>query len=179
MTQKRTISRIGNKWTIPRYKREWRSICALLPAYLHDGTNGTMVTYLDGSDEAVGYRIPWVLDDLLGYLRTSRAVLTRQSKAYLGKQARRVPLIASEEFSLVPVKGRDELAKGDGTVGYIVMEHVADVIPRGAVNTVYFQGGAGITVLDTTRTLWGNLNLTKDMKEEILWQSTQSHCPVA
>ena len=170
----RICSRTGAKWTIPRYKRDWQNICALMPSYLEDGTNGTVVTYLDNSTEAVYYRLPWVLDDLLGYLRTSRAVLTKQSRTYLGKQARRVPLLASPQFCLVPVKGRDELSKGDGTVGYIVLNHAQDVIPdKGAGNRVYFSGNTYITVHDTTRTLWANLNLAKDMKEKLLWESTQ------
>ena len=170
----RICSRTGAKWTIPRYKRDWQNICALMPSYLEDGTNGTVVTYLDNSTEAVYYRLPWVLDDLLGYLRTSRAVLAKESKRILGKKARRVPLFASPQFCLVPVKGRDELSKGDGTVGYIVLNHAQDVIPdKGAGNRVYFSGNTYITVHDTTRTLWANLNLAKDMKEKLLWESTQ------
>ena len=170
----RICSRTGAKWTIPRYKRDWQNICALMPSYLEDGTNGTVVTYLDNSTEAVYYRLPWVLDDLLGYLRTSRAVLAKESKRILGKKARRVPLFASPQFCLVPVKGRDELSKGAGTVGYIVLEQVQDVIPdKGAGNRVYFSGNTYITVHDTTRTLWANLNLAKDMKEKLLWESTQ------
>ena len=169
----RICSRTGAKWTIPRYKRDWQNICALMPSYLEDGTNGTVVTYLDNSTEAVYYRLPWVLDDLLGYLRTSRAVLAKESKRILGKKARRVPLLASPQFCLVPVKGRDELSKGDGTVGYIVLNHAQDVIPADIGNRVYFGTGTYITVHDTTRTLWANLNLAKDMKEKLLWESTQ------
>jgi hypothetical protein len=56
----RICSRTGAKWTIPRYKRDWQNICALMPSYLEDGTNGTVVTYLDSSTEAVYYRLPWV-----------------------------------------------------------------------------------------------------------------------
>ena len=37
----------------------------------------------------------------------------------------------------------------------------------------YFGTGTYITVHDTTRTLWANLNLAKDMKEKLLWESTQ------
>ena len=169
----RICSRTGAKWTIPRYKRDWQNICALMPSYLEDGTNGTVVTYLDSSTEAVYYRLPWVLDDLLGYLRTSRAVLTKQSRAYLGKQARRVPLLASPQFCLVPVKGRTVYNKYEQVTGYVVLRHVEDVIPDGATNRVYFTGGQYITVLDMTETLWHNLNTAKEMKEKLLWESTQ------
>lgn len=169
----RICSRTGAKWTIPRYKRDWQNICALMPSYLEDGTNGTVVTYLDSSTEAVYYRLPWVLDDLLGYLRTSRAVLTKQSRTYLGKQARRVPLLASPQFCLVPVKGRTVYNKYEQVTGYVVLRHVENVIPDGPTNRVYFTGGHYITVLDMTETLWHNLNTAKEMKEKLLWESTQ------
>ena len=178
MTERRVCSRMGAKWTMPRYKQEWRNICALLPAYLEDGTNGTVVTYLDSSTEAVAYRLQWVVDDLLLHLHTDRAALIKRSRTYLGRNARRVPLIASSELCLVPVKGREALLRNDGSTGYVALDHVADVIPRGKENRVYFTGGTYITVYDTTRTLWENLNLTKEMKknmEEYLCQSTPLH----
>ena len=174
----RKCSRTGVKWSIPRYKQDWQSICALLPVYLEDGTNGTKVIYLDGTAEEVAYRLQWVLDDLLLHLHTDREVLTKRSRMYLGRTARRVPLVASEDFCLVPVKGREALLRNDGATGYVVLAHVADVIPRGKENRVYFTGGTYITVYDTTRTLWENLNLAKEMKqnmEELLCQSTTLH----
>ena len=171
----RICSKSGAKWTIPRYKREWQRICALMPAYLEDGTNGTAITYLDNSKELIAYRLQWVLDDLLGYLRTNRAVLVKQSRGYLGKQARRVPLLASPEFCLVPVKGRERISHSDTATGYVVLCHVEDVIPDGNANRIYFTGNLYIRVLDTTATVWRNLNLTKEMKEKLLWESAQLH----
>ena len=149
-----------------------------MPSYLDDGTNGTAITFTDNAKELISYRLQWVLDDLLGYLRSSRAVLTKQSRAYLGKQARRVPLLASPDFCLVPVKGREAISRSDMATGYVVLSHVEDVIPDGHTNRVYFTGGHYITVLDSTSTLWRNLNITKEMKlqmEEYLCQSTQLH----
>ena len=178
MTERRVCSRMGVKWTMPRYKQEWRNICALLPSYLEDGTNGTVVTYLDGTAEEVEYRLCWVVDDLLLHLHTGREALIKRSRTYLGRNARRVPLIASSELCLVPVKGREALLRNDGSTGYVALAHVADVIPKGKENRVYFTGGTYITVYDTTRTLWENLNLTKEMKknmEEYLCQSIPLH----
>ena len=168
----RTISRTGTKWTIPRYKREWQRICPLMPSYLEYGTNGTAITYVDQSQELIAYRLQWVLDDLLGYLRTSKAVLTKESRTYLGKEARRVPLLASQEFCLVPVKGRTVYSKYELVTGYVVLSHVEDVIPHGEENRVYVTGNQYITVLDTTTTLWRNLNLAKEMREHLVWEST-------
>ena len=171
----RICSKSGAKWTIPRYKREWQDICALIPSYLEDGTNGTAITYLDNSKEFISYRLQWVLDDLLGYLRTNRAVLVKQSRGYLGKQARRVPLLASPDLCLVPVKGRERISRSDTAAGYVVLRYVEDVIPCSSGNRVYFSGGTYITVYDTTRTLWANLNLAKEMKTQLLWETAQLH----
>ena len=175
VTEKRICSRAGAKWTMPRYKREWQDICALMPSYLEDGTNGTAITFVDSSKELINYRLQWVLDDLLGYLRTSRDVLTKQSRMYLGKQARRVPLLASPQFCLVPVKGRATYNKYELVTGYVVLRHVEDVIPDRGTNRIYFTGAHYITVLDSTETLWRNLNTAKELKEKLLWESTQLH----
>ena len=81
--------------------------------YLPDGANGTEITYLDGTAEQIDKRLCWVLDDLLFHLRSSTEVLRRQSRMVLGKSARRVPLVLKQEFSLVPVKGREKIGEYD------------------------------------------------------------------
>lgn len=174
MTHKRTCSSSVKRWKLPLYKREWQHICAIMPAYLDDGTNGTRIVYVGGQEEYVPNRLSWVLDDLLGYLRTSRDVLAGQSKLYVGDDARRVPLIVSEQFCLSPVKGREELAKGDGTVGYVVLRHLLFAQEHAGKRSVKFIGGPEIEVLDSMRTLCGNLQLTHDLKGRMLWESTQS-----
>ena len=161
----RAISRTGAKWIMPRYKREWQNICALLPAYLDDGTNGTVVTYLDGSAEAVAYRLCWVVDDLLLHLHTSREVLTKRSRMYLGKNARRVPLIASSQLCLVPVKGREAVGEHDSTVGYIVFRHVQKIMPAYGGTEVHFSGEGTIQVLDRPQTLWANIQTAEKVKD--------------
>ena len=175
----RKCTRIGAKWNLPKYKREWKNICAMLPTYLDDGTNGTVVYYLDGTTEEVAARLQWVLNDLLRYMHSSIEVITSQSRLRLGKNARRVPLIVTPDFCLSPIKARIPISRSDVGTGYLVLAHVQDVIPYGKENHVYFTGGKYITVLDTTRTVWENLNLTKEMREDDIWQLTQSQCPVA
>lgn len=68
-----------NIWSLPRYKREWHNICVLLPAYLPDGCNGSMILYEDGGTEEIKASLSWLLDDLLDYLRSNKAVLQQQS----------------------------------------------------------------------------------------------------
>ena len=91
-----------NTWSLPRYKREWRDICALLPAYLPDGCNGSMILYEDGGVEEIKASLSWLLDDLLDYLRSSKQLLQRQSRritAQMGNQrGRRLPLILGKVF---------------------------------------------------------------------------------
>jgi len=148
----------------PRYKREWRNICAILPAYLPDGTNGTEITYTDGTVEKISYRLCWVLDDILGHLRSSTAILKKQSRLILGNKARRVPLLLCSDFALVPVKGRDGIGAYDKNVGYIVLQHVKELIPETDGTRIIFSGNAEVQVKDRPRTVWENLMRAKTAK---------------
>jgi len=113
-----------------RYCTDWRSICAILPAYLPDGTNGTVVYFIDGSCEAVRHRITWVVDNLLEYMLTSKAILERQSIRWMGgSNRRRVPLVVDDTFCLVPVTCRVSRRRNDGVTGYVVLRYIQQVLP--------------------------------------------------
>ncbi len=60
MSNRRQLANIT--WRLPRYKKDWKSICAMLPVYLQDGTNGTVVYYIDGSTEQIGHRLELVVN---------------------------------------------------------------------------------------------------------------------
>ena len=113
-----------------RYCTEWDKICAILPAYLLDGTNGTHIYYIDGTYEILRNRITWVLDDLLEYLLTSKAILERHSIRWMGGiDRRRVPLVVNDTFCLVPVTCRAAERRNDGTTGYVVLKYIHQVLP--------------------------------------------------
>ncbi|MBE6112460.1 MAG: hypothetical protein E7195_05545 [Peptococcaceae bacterium] len=153
---------------LPRYKREWRNICAILPAYLPDGTNGTEITYTDGTAEPVERRLDWVLNDILGHLKSSKAILEKQSKIILDKEVRRVPLILCPDFALVPVKGREAVGEHDKSTGYIVLKQTEKIMPgKGGGCRICFQGGASLTVYDTPRTLWKNIQLAEQINRQM------------
>ena len=150
-------------WNLPEYKRRWGDVCAIMPAYLDNGVNGTEVTYLDGSVEQVGHRLVWVLDDLLGYLRSSKTILSKQSCRVLhGKdcEGRRVPLVLSPRFNLLPVKGRE--ARGhDDQMGYLVLYHMKTFMPSGKGTVVQFDNQVTLDVYDSTHTFSKNVEKTQ------------------
>ena len=150
----------------PRYKQDWRQICAILPAYLPDGTNGTEITYLDGTKEYIANRLCWVLDDLLGHLRSSKAILTAQSRRLLGDKVYRVPLILCDEFILVPVKGREAIGKYDSLLGYIVLHYVTQLVRDNKKTIIYFGSDATVTVYDYLRTVRQNIERAKMINKE-------------
>lgn len=116
--------------TYTRYKADWQQICAILPTYLPDGVNGTIVYFADGDCEVLQHRITWVLDDLLEHLCTSKELLHRQSIRWMGGiNRRRVPLVVSDAFCLVPVNTRIAQRRNDGTTGYVVLEYIDQVLP--------------------------------------------------
>ena len=150
----------------PRYKQDWRQICAILPAYLPDGTNGTEITYLDGTKEYIANRLCWVLDDLLGHLRSSKAILTAQSRRLLGDKVYRVPLILCDEFILVPVKGREAIGKYDSLLGYIVLHYVTQLVRDNKKTIIYFGSDVTVTVYDYLRTVRQNIERAKMINEK-------------
>lgn len=113
-----------------RYKADWQSIAAILPTYLHDGANGTVVYYTDGSYDVLHNRIIWVLDDLLEHMLTSKRILEHQSIRWMGGiHRRRVPLVVNTTFTLVPVTCRLPERRNDGATGYVVLQHIQRVLP--------------------------------------------------
>ena len=150
----------------PRYKQDWRQICAILPAYLPDGTHGTEITYLDGTKEYIANRLCWVLDDLLGHLRSSKAILTAQSRRLLGDKVYRVPLILCDEFILVPVKGREAIGKYDSLLGYIVLHYVTQLVRDNKKTIIYFGSDVTVTVYDYLRTVRQNIERAKMINRE-------------
>ena len=117
-----------------------------MPVYLADGTNGTEITYLDGTAEQMDKRLCWVLNDLLFHLKSSISVLTRQSRMVLGKTARRVPLVLKQEFSLVPVKGREKIGECDSQTGYAVLCHIQSLVQESNCLFIRFKSGTEVRV---------------------------------
>ena len=138
-----------------------------MPVYLADGTNGTEITYLDGTVEQMDKRLCWVLNDLLFRLRSSTSVLMRQSRMVLGKTARRVPLVLKKEFSLVPVKGRERIGEYDSQTGYVVLNHVKRLIADNSGVRICFENNVSVHVLDTSYTLWHNMQIAEAMREKL------------
>lgn len=160
-----------NIWSLPRYKREWHNICALLPAYLPDGCNGSMILYEDGGTEEIKASLSWLLDDLLDYLRSNKAVLQQQSSeiaVQMGKRnKRRLPLILNEAFLLLPVKARATFNRYHGVDGYVVLPKVANITEQNGKDgcKICFTNQLELEVLDNLYTLRGNMALAAKMQE--------------
>lgn len=158
-----------NIWSLPRYKREWHNICALLPAYLPDGCNGSMILYEDGGTEEIKASLSWLLDDLLDYLRSNKAVLQQQSSeiaVQMGKRnKRRLPLILNEAFLLLPVKARATFNRYHGVDGYVVLPKVANITEQNGKDgcKICFTNQVKLEVLDNMRTLKNNTILAKEI----------------
>ena len=157
----------------PRYKTHWQQICAVLPVYLPDGTNGTEILYLDGSTEQIPVRLCSVLDDMLFHLRSSVSVLTRQSRTVLGQNARRVPLVLKQEFCLVPVKGREKIGRYDAVTGYVVLHHAEQLIQDETGVYIRFTGGTCVRVYDNLRVLEAKIHSTQKLSGTLIGQKQE------
>ena len=162
---------VKNIWTLPRYKKEWRNICALLPIYLSDGTNGSYILYEDGSIEQVSFRLSWVIDDLLAYWCSNKTLLQEQScqiAAQLGnRHQRRIPLALREDFCLVPVRARLTSSRNHDANGYVFLNRVKEISQQKEQIgcKISFQSQVELEVLDSMRTLKRNLQLAEKMTE--------------
>ena len=160
-----------NTWSLPRYKREWRDICALLPAYLPDGANGSYILYEDGSVEQVNFSFSWVLDHLFAYLHSNKQLLQRQSRritAQMGNQrGRRLPLILSKDFCLVPIRVRLTSSPYHEANGYVRLNKVEDFSEQKGKSgcKIWFTNQLELEVLDNLYTLRGNMALAAKMQE--------------
>lgn len=152
---------------LPRYQADWRNICAILPAYLPDGTNGTAITYTDGTVQLAQNRLRWVLDNLLGHLKSSSTILTAQSRRLLGSKARRVPLVLNPDFTLVPVKGREAIGEYDSVTGYLVHSQVNYIFNAAGGSRVLFKSGAEVTVYDQPDTLRRNMQKAYELSRSL------------
>ncbi len=153
------------QWKMPRYKRDWKAVCAMIPKYLSDGANGTVIYYIDGTTEEYPNRLQWVLDDWLGYWGSSTQLLRKKSAEYLGcKTVKRVPLVVDKACCLLPVKARDSFSKNHGNMGYVVMEYVYSAEETDGKTTVQLAGGQSIILLEHVRTLRKNRRLGMALK---------------
>ena len=91
----------------------------------------------------------------------------RQSRMVLGKTARRVPLVLKKEFSLVPVKGRERIGEYDSQTGYVVLNHVKRLIADNSGVRICFENNVSVYVLDTSYTLWHNMQIAEAMREKL------------
>jgi hypothetical protein len=90
----------------------------------------------------------------------------RQSRMVLGKTARRVPLVLKQEFSLVPVKGREKIGEYDSQTGYVVLGHIEKLSDAADGTKVHFNGGVSVTVKDHIRVLAGKIRTTEKLSEQ-------------
>lgn len=162
---------VKNSWQIPRYKTEGQQICALFPAYLSDGTNGSQLYYMDGSIEQSRARLSWVLEDWLSHWHSSKPLLQRRSRRLLEQlgrsQQNRLPLLLTPDFALMPVKARQPKTRSHAADGYVVYNMVVAVEKNkdGAGSIILLKNGQQLFVLDSLRTLRENLQMMKQLAE--------------
>jgi len=156
---------------VPRYRIEWRDIWALMPIYLSDGTNGSQIYYVDGTIEQSRARLSWVLDDLLACQCSSREILQQQSRRLLERlgqpQQKRLPLLLTPDFALMPVKARSPHSRHHTANGYVVYTMIAAIQenPDGAGSIILLKNGQQLFVLDRVRTLRENMQMMEQLVE--------------
>lgn len=158
-------------WQMPRYKTHWRNICAILPVYLSDGSNGSQVLFDAGSVEYVQARLSWVLNDFFSQWCSSKALFLQRSQWILQQLGypyrRRLPLLVAEDLVLVPVKVRQPLSRNHGADGYVVLSKVIHISAKENGTAIILKNQNSIQVLDSLRTMRQNLKLAMALHIEM------------
>jgi hypothetical protein len=89
----------------------------------------------------------------------------RQSRMVLGRTARRVPLVLKQEFSLVPVKGREKIGEYDSQTGYVVLCHIQSLVQESNCLFIRFKSGTEVRVYDNARILMKKIRTTRNVLE--------------
>ncbi len=171
------------KAEVPTWQQQWKQICAILPMYLPDDINGTIIYYDDAPPEIVYSTCGYVVEQLMQYLMTSSTILQKRSAQLLGvKDMRRTPMMHSCGLCLMPVKSRKPRSKSDAASGYVVMgkinatysvkkERRPDTVrmtdlPEHYPDTatiIAFDSGLKLKVMDSRRTVNSNLALCLEL----------------
>ncbi len=123
-----------------------------------------MIYYVDGTREELAFRLVWVLDDLLGYLDTSREQLMKKSAGWMEKNsAKRVPLVVDEQCCLVPIKGRTVFSVDDGVSGYVVLAYVQSVYREDGKTVIQLARNQCVMALERERIVKQNIRLAKEL----------------
>jgi hypothetical protein len=122
------------------YQERWKKIIAIVPQYELSGRTATRIYYEDGTIEEYRCRSERIVRDLAEQFGTTFERAREWSTTVVGKGGqRKPPLVFHEHFCLVQVKCRPQNSHNSGTIGYLALHKVRNVLAQGVGCRVYFH----------------------------------------
>lgn len=137
-----------------------KEIVAIIPVYLQNIGNGTIVYTIDEGAWEIPKTIKTVIRQLCEYFHLDLKV----SRNYYGKILNIkniVPLVLNDDYIFSPVKTRKPFTKNDGSTGYINVKYIDEIIETG--------DGTEIKMGDyTIKSLYSKATVNKNINNAII-----------
>ena len=146
----------------------WSRFAAVVPYYKDNGRTASIVYYRDGSRDFTDARCERVLEELAVYWKLTLDGLQRRPEQLCqNKNRRRMPLVLTENISLIPLKCREENYRNTGTLGYWMkssMYHV-QILPDGTTLILLYKEHKGIAIPQRWETVMQQIKLCEQLED--------------
>lgn len=120
-----------------------KGVMALLPEYIKDKGNCTIIWTVDGKVRVVDRTVKTVIKNMANYYQLD---LKQLNKTYckLLSIKRTPPIPFSRDNIFIGLKTRIPISKNDGAHGYVRLNKVKKVVEKGKCSLIYMKNGPSI-----------------------------------
>lgn len=156
------------------WQRQLQKVNCFFPVYGEDGGNYTCIRLVGGEEILYRKTTGSVLREVCRHFGVDPQAMRRK----YGAQVRRdfsTPIPVCAGLTLIPVRTRTGVDKGQGTMGYAVRARVKDCLPppagvQGARGLIIFEDGSELATLHSVKTLANLCRVAREVEEAYLAQ---------
>jgi len=132
---------------------EWLSkgMCAILPRYEPDGTNGSDILFEDGKRLTHKRKVRMVIKELAGLYQKDLTLIRGHAAQELGQKSM-LPIYINPAIVLVPFKTRKPIGKDDGALGYVFESAVLSMDEANIGTQIKLKGELLVVVFENIKT---------------------------
>lgn len=156
------------------WQRRWHQVNCFYPVYGEDGGNYTRIRMVGGEEIVYPKRTDSALREFCrGFGVDPQAMRKRYGALVRRDFSTPIPVCAG--LTLVPVRTRTGVVKGQGTMGYAVRARVKDCVPappgrQDARGLLVFEDGSELATLHGVKTLAELCRVAREVEEAYLAQ---------
>lgn len=132
---------------------EWLDggLCAILPRYEQDGSNGTDILFEDGSRINHKRKVRAVIKELASLYQKDLTLIREHAAKALGQKTM-LPISITPGITLVPFKVRKPIGQNDGAIGYVFESAVVKLYKAEKGSLIKLKGGFEVSVFENIKT---------------------------